>query len=1337
MTESAGGGTGRMAPEQHLYSDAIYRINSAVELIIDEHSEFFSNYGIQLWPTQLDSFSGEFRWLLLRDEDWRFNENLLNAIARLPEVFWNSWDSEKGGTRGDDSGRWETLSKSWPELVDKKNPDFGDIDGTPLTVLWNTVIARCGEGEETKHPRLEELTSQKEEQQSHHHAFLKLIEGRSFPKREYHDGIVLEEIMKGAKESPPVFLDRIHSTRSEEQEKDITRYENVSCHYYDTERKRSLGTLEKPSAESAKAGWQVALQGAIARAFNVEHMISIPIYDGAQAGPCYGRLVGIIHGAILREIENSEEDRDSIGEKIAERVRRHNDKLAASFRAADMARIARADVTQRDLDADARGLSPALRHFLHVLPMAQDWKRVRIEQRRKDGSWKPFQYWGRTGRGWVKVNAYSPVINGLLGVKSKRFMESDLSLLDMIQGAAPRLEESERRALDAWRLSFEYPDYALLPEDKEVLERQYWHEQIDIWSIVLPKVLLKRENVRREREALRRAVSGIMGRNMSHNIGSHVLARYASKIRDDGVADRNKDVQRSDLLQYLQRRMDFLADVATSDMAFWFQSLSLKEQMGCLNWDEQIARLNRKDNEDESGQARNSKEPVKSVLLRFITGKEDLKATVDYDSKDDVYFACPGGEVGVHALFVILENIIRNSARHGSPTDDTDKAVELEVQLCKENQSNDLLKMKIVDPRSSVEQNHEVTLTLAASVKDKTGVKVGYTKPTGSEAKPIRDRKGVPVESFCFPLNGGANARCADDSAVPVPVKVAVTDDNSLVLTFDKALDPDSTPAKEAFCVTAGDDSVAVSMVAIERRLDDRINDIMKEPILTSDGEAKAENWGIREMQICAHYLRGFSLFDLESPPDEGCAVLKAGCHDGKAGCHDGKLKYTIYLKRAQRMAVVRKPEPKTNPPDEKQLERQGVKIIETTSPDWCAIGAEVGSYEYLVVEKQKGDESDSFGLPDSPRNAKLASLSVRRLRLSPEEITKRIADAGGGGSEWLEFLHKRWAEEIRDRRTAWRDKPLYGVSLSTNEALQPRPCPEWPNEVGCDGLILAAKKGNVLAAKNGNEANTFQPLPADAEQWLQELSCNTVSAAWVDHGTKDDFEFGSSAGLGQSGGRNTRRNTNGDALNLGPPPLWISAETAGSGDPHARFLNERARGNEWEILAAAVPRIAVLDERVQSAGSQGSSTDKELTLYDLWNYMGVWTPRKCESDLDRPDFDKCKKYLQKPADRCDQYPIDILVIHLTILERLAKDRNATLRNTLDCLVCGTHASDAEIVIVTGRGVPAVARAAGRDDGSGLAGVRYLPISALLESLVSRPSKLGLMRTLWSAGAPA
>jgi hypothetical protein len=104
---------------------------------------------------------------------------------------------------------------------------------------------------------------------------------------------------------------------------------------------------------------------------------------------------------------------------------------------------------------------------------------------------------------------------------------------------------------------------------------------------------------------------------------------------------------------------------------------------------------------------------------------------------------------------------------------------------------------------------------------------------------------------------------------------------------------------------------------------------------------------------------------------------------------------------------------------------------------------------------------------------------------------------------------------------------------------------------------------------------------------------------------------------------------------------------------------------------------------------------------------------------------------LKQPAKRRDQFPIDFLIIHLTILERLSNEKNGSLRNTLAELISDTKAKDAEIIIVTGRGVPSIAL-----DPDHMDNVRYLPISALLESLVSRLSKLALMRAIWSASRP-
>ena len=949
-------------------------------------------------------------------------------------------------------------------------------------------------------------------------------------------------------------------------------------------------------------------------------------------------------------------------------------------------------------------------HFVRALTHVQDWECVKAYY----GDEVEFCYRrsiGNRQQEWLRCD--KPPCR-YCTANARRFSWGELAVSLWDRKYVPQLTQEDISQYKGYSFEFNFSRTSLVPNDNESRRRFDWavlRQQMNVLGVLAPKV-------RALRYALRRAVSGIMGRNLSHNIGSHVIARYASKIGTDEVFHGNNDDQRSDLLHYLQRRMDFLADVATSDSPFWFQSLSLKEQTDRLNWEEQTARLNRLDADDQSGPVATSGRQAEPVLLRFITGKENLNATVDY-SGDDVYFACPGGEVGVHALFVILENIIRNSARHGSA--EGDKPVALEVSLCERDQDSDLLKLEIVDHCSLVQPSHEVTLMLAETVKRQAKVKVRYTRPTGNGVKAIRTRNGEFAPTFSVATADGAdNADCACDTNEPM-LFVTVVAGNSLVLTFDKELDTGSTPAKEAFFVTADDNPVKVSMVTIEKRLDERINVILKDPILTSDGEPKAENWGIREMQICAHYLRGFSLFDLESAPVDNCPVLEAGCHHGK-------LKYTIYLERAKRMAVVRKQQGETNSEEAKELERQGVKIIEPTKVDWSVIGAEVGSYEYLVV-------SSDFGKPpDNPRDRAAVSLPVRCLELLGTDIgalTKNMAD---GSSLWMEPLHKRWTELIRNRRDAWLNKDCFGVSIRTSDGALPEPACPWPKDKTGTRLIFTSK--------DPTDAQT-KPLPREAESWLERLSEGAIAAAWVDHAREEDFSP-RHGGLGQSS-RPVHRGQR----------LWISAEIARSGDPNARFLKdayEARKSAEWEILAAAVSRVAVLDERVQSAGSEGSSAfsrsrrpaSSGKKRRDIWCYMGVWTPPKeppeeneegC--DLDKPDFDQCRKFLKNPAKRGDQYPIDILVVHLTILERLARDRDESLGKVLHCLLEGTEAEDAEVVVVTGRGVPSVARAAGGDDGSALEGVRYLPISALLESLVARPSKLAFMRILWSACVPA
>jgi hypothetical protein len=733
-------------------------------------------------------------------------------------------------------------------------------------------------------------------------------------------------------------------------------------------------------------------------------------------------------------------------------------------------------------------------------------------------------------------------------------------------------------------------------ENRRLLCEEYLRQQLDLMGALIPKV-------RSRRAALRSTVSAIMGRNMSHNIGSHVLARYSSKIKDDlDKVVTTKADHRGDFLAYLQRRMDFLAEVATSDQAFWSQPLSLKEQLGRLNYEEQKGRF---------GTTPPNVDKSVSIILSNITGKESLRASVEYGKPDQmcssgkdywigqepdaIWFSCPGGEVGVHALYVILENIIRNSARHGAAgvAAGQDETVWVFANIIDESDNSKLLKLEIIDPRTKLE--------------------------------------------------------CA---------------------WIDN----------------------------LQRDINSILHD---EPFLDASGNPNPQFWGVREMQICGHYLRGFSLSDMEGERDKKNPVLEAGVHTlpDNSFC----LKYTLYLQRAKLMAAV--VTDGGDPERTNKLRGRGIVLIESskTKPDWPKIARAARGYGFLVVE-------DGIGISED-RDVR-ALLPVRRFNYCKSEIDARINEALSNRA-WMEPLHRHWAEMCRDLRSKWKKLPLWGVAIGVQDTqLAPR---ADGNKIS--GGLFGTSRGVEQVLKMGQQTESIRPLPISEQSWHNSLRDAAVAAAWIDHPKPDDFI--NKARLNHAGEPNKETYH------------WVSAEGAFSDGAHTAYLKTCRPEEGWELLAAAVARVAVLDERVQS--ELVTMSHSGIKLSKAWPFMGVWVPAKDNYNLDNPVLAACNTFLKQPAERKDQFPVDFLVIHLTILERLAKEKNESLPDTLGALIKDTEAKNAEIIIVTGRGVPTVASALNKDH---IENVRYLPISALLENLVSRPSKLALMRVIWSAGRP-
>jgi len=665
-------------------------------------------------------------------------------------------------------------------------------------------------------------------------------------------------------------------------------------------------------------------------------------------------------------------------------------------------------------------------------------------------------------------------------------------------------------------------------------------------------------------KALRSAVSAIMGRNMSHNIGSHVLARYSNAVGrvgeqrtnpngggapEDSALARGVEDHRAVFLRYLQRRMDFTAEVSTSEKSFWSQSLSLCVVLSALNLEDEKIRINKQEDSEER------ELEFEPILLSFITGKEGIKASVDIGGmkRNDPFFSCPGGEIGAHALYVILENIIRNSARHNTNIDGN--LVSLRVEVEDAEQDPNLWKVTIIDCQSTADVSKNV------------------------------------------------------------------------------------------------------------RKINRIINE---EPILNHDGSPNQKFWGIREIQICAHYLRNFNMSDLEGtsydPP-----VLKA-CEYYDAATTTSCLSYVIYLQRAKLCALICRQDTldeKINNADpllNKKLESAGIQLFSSVDN-----AKQLQGYSFVIVQQGLAEVNTTtmeleFGKNnDEIKKIPMLHLPVRTILVTEAFMKDRLGELGQcdlNPEKWLERIHEKMWQRYRDKRNNWKGKDVIAIV-------------GWEKTASSNnGIFIHCEKGSwsQTVSRYANNGN--------------------LVLLWGDHANNVDFAQDRIPNL-LSAACNTgfyyRENI-------------VFAEILESLSPHKSLLekqfSKKASGNE--LVAAAFARVIVLDERVQN---EICRKYRVVDYKKLWPCMGVWVPMPNAvdgsetsslpaTDLNRPDFDSIKKFLQTPASLSTQFPPDFIVLHLTILESLKKGPGGQESEaaTLAALLQETQVNEkCEIIIVTGR----------------------------------------------------
>ena len=226
-----------------------------------------------------------------------------------------------------------------------------------------------------------------------------------------------------------------------------------------------------------------------------------------------------------------------------------------------------------------------------------------------------------------------------------------------------------------------------------------------------------------KKESLKSAKAAIMSRNMSHNLGSHVMfyikqkLQSVSKIVDSKVLDNiipgkipdiaaveaaikaNKGIELPFLvglgrfINYLQERQDYIATIATdyipANSTISFKDFIYDELKPELRYQRHHSKS------DDAGWKSGNllldyiaySEGYRScdkieILFGEFNGSSPVKDTnpdKDFQKLREFNIAVPGGVIGRQALFSIFENIIRNAAKHSERRSDNKLVLQLSL----------------------------------------------------------------------------------------------------------------------------------------------------------------------------------------------------------------------------------------------------------------------------------------------------------------------------------------------------------------------------------------------------------------------------------------------------------------------------------------------------------------------------------------------------------------------------------------------------------------------------------------------------------------------------------
>jgi hypothetical protein len=345
---------------------------------------------------------------------------------------------------------------------------------------------------------------------------------------------------------------------------------------------------------------------------------------------------------------------------------------------------------------------------------------------------------------------------------------------------------------------------------------------------ILAEAVSSLYHLRNARAAAERAAAGaIFARNLSHNIGSHVMPRAGvsqilARLRElKGRGDLGETTElnmiqtlKAPVDDYIRQKSDFLAEFTTEPLssastAFLYRDVVLPfikntVLMDCLaanegqryeSWD--TSRLRLRFFSDLNGKACELRPQSNAGNLETIPyghrlhpSKEEISFTIsgkvgenDLGDDNDVGVTLPGA-LGQFALYGIIENLIRNAAKHNREELVTGTVKHLTLTMRLKNDPSDagsfrlLIYDNVTDPNRDVEDDekkaNEPSKVPLVSYLSKLAKKPLVDQITG---EPRRHSWGMAEIITCANLLSGSRSYSFDANAKAIDVREMTTSD--------------------------------------------------------------------------------------------------------------------------------------------------------------------------------------------------------------------------------------------------------------------------------------------------------------------------------------------------------------------------------------------------------------------------------------------------------------------------------------------------------------------------------------------------------------------------------